>query len=57
MYLVMDPSQTLLDTDSPPLVIGKETKSSRVIIIEVALRNEFEERFWEYHMSILVLFV
>lgn len=53
----MDPSQALLDTDSPPFVICKETKSTRVIIIEVALRNELEEGFWEDHMSILVLVV
>lgn len=53
----MDPSQTLLNTDSPPFVIREETKCARVIIIEVAFRNEFEERFWEDHMSILVLVV
>jgi hypothetical protein len=57
MYFIMDPSQALLDTDSSPFVIRKETKSSSVIIIEVALRNEFEEGLWEYHMSILVLVV
>jgi len=57
MYFIMDPSQALLDADSPPFVIRKETKSSSVIIIEVALRNEFEEGFWEYHMPILVLVV
>ena len=53
----MDPSQALLDTDSPPFVVRKETKGTRVIITEVALWNEFEEGFWEYHMSVLVLVV
>jgi len=57
MDLIMDPSQALLDTDSPPFVIRKKTKGSRVIVIEVALRNEFEERLWEDHMSVLVLVV
>jgi len=57
MDFIMDPSQALLDTDSPPFVIRKKTKGSRVIVIEVALRNEFEERLWEDHMSVLVLVV
>ena len=53
----MDPSQALLDTNSPPFVIRKKTKSARVIVVEVTLRNEFEERFWKYHMSVLILVV
>jgi hypothetical protein len=57
MDLVMDPAQALLDPDSPPFVIREEAKSSSVIVIEVALRDEFEERLGEDHMSILVLVV
>jgi len=57
MDLIMDPSQALLDADSSPFVIRKEAKSARVIIIEVALRDELEERFGEDHMSILVLVI
>lgn len=57
MYLVMDPSQTLLDADSPPLVIRKEAKSARVVVVEIAFRNEFEERLGEDYMSILVVLV
>lgn len=55
--LVVDPSQTLLDTDSPPFVIRKQAKGTRVIVVEVALRNKFEERLWEDHMSVFVLVV
>ena len=57
MNLVMDPTQALLDADSPPFVICEQAKSARIIVAEVGLRNELEERLWEYHMSILVLFV
>jgi len=57
MNLVMDPAQALLDADSPPFVIREEAKGTSVIVIKVALRNEFEERLWEDHMSILVLVV
>ena len=57
MNLVMDPTQALLDTDSPPFVICEEAKGARVIVVKVALRNEFEERLWEDHMSVLVLVV
>lgn len=57
MNLVMDPAQALLDADSPPLVIREEAKGTRVIIIEVALRDELEERLRKDHMSILVLVV
>jgi len=57
MNLVMNPSQALLDTDSPPFLIRKKAKSTGFIVIEVILRNEFEERFWEDHMSVLVLVV
>lgn len=53
----MYPSQALLDTDSSPFVIRKETKSTSIITIEVALGDEFEEGFWKDHMSILVLVV
>jgi hypothetical protein len=57
MNLVMDPTQALLDADSPPFVICEQAKGARIIVAEVALRDELEERFWEDHMSILVLFV
>ena len=57
MNLVMDPAQTLLNADSPPFVIREEAKGPRVIVIEVALRNEFEERLGENHMSVLELVV
>jgi len=57
MDLVMDPAQALLDADSPPFVIREEAKGARVIVVEVTLRNEFEERLWEDHMSILILVV
>ena len=57
MNLVMDPAQALLDTDSPPFVIRKEAECARVIVTEVTLRDEFEERFWEDHMSVLELVV
>jgi len=57
MNLVMDPTQTLLDADSSPFVVCEEAKGARIIVGEVALRDELEERLWEDHMSILVLFV
>ena len=57
MNLVMDPAQALLNADSPPFVIREEAKGPRVIVIEVALRNEFEERLGENHMSVLELVV
>jgi hypothetical protein len=57
MNLVMDPAQALLDADSPPFVIREEAKGPRVIVIEVALGNEFEERLGENHMSVLELVV
>jgi hypothetical protein len=57
MNLVMDPAQALLDADSPPFVIRKEAEGARVIVVEVTLRNEFEERLWEDHMSVLELVV
>jgi len=57
MNLVMDPAQALLDADSPPFVIRKEAECARVIVIEVALRDEFEERLREDHMSVLELVV
>lgn len=57
MDLVMDPAQALLDPDSPPFVIREEAKGARVIIIEVALGDELEERLRKDHMSIFVLFV
>ena len=57
MNLVVDPAQTLLDTDSPPFVIREEAKGARVIVIEVALRNEFEERLWQDLMPVLVLII
>ena len=53
----MDPAQALLDADSPPFVIREEAKGARVIVVEVALRDEFEEGLWEDHMSVLVLVV
>ena len=53
----MDPTQALLDADPPPFVIREEAKGASVIVIEVALRNEFEERLREDHMSVLVLVV
>jgi len=53
----MDPTQALLNADSPPFVIREESKGTSVIVIEVTLGNEFEERLWEDHMSILVLLV
>ena len=53
----MDPTQALLDADSPPFVVRKKAKGTRVIVIEVALRNEFEERLREDHMSVLILVV
>jgi hypothetical protein len=55
--LIMDPAQALLDTDPPPFVVCKEAKGARVIVIEVALGNEFEEGLWEDYMPILILFV
>jgi len=57
MNLVMDPAQALLDADSPPFVIREEAKGTSIIIIEVALRDELEERLRKDHVSILVLFV
>jgi len=57
MDLVMDPAQALLDADSPPFVIREEAKGTRVIITEVALGDELEERLRKDHMSIFVLFV
>jgi len=57
MYFVMDPAQALLDADSPPFVIREDAKGARVIVVEVTLRNEFEERLREDHMSVLVLVV
>ena len=57
MNLVVDPAQTLLDTDSPPFVVREEAKGARVIVVEVVLGNELEEGLWEDHMPILVLFV
>lgn len=53
----MDPAQALLDANSPPFVISEEAKGTSVIIIEVALGDELEERLRKDHMSILVLFV
>jgi len=57
MNLVMDPAQALLDADSPPFVIREEAEGARVIVIEVTLRDEFEERLREDHMSVLELVV
>jgi len=57
MNLVMDPAQALLYADSPPLVIRKEAECARVIVTEVTLRDELEERFREDHMSVLELVV
>jgi len=57
MNLVMNPTKALLDTDSPPFVVREEPKGAGVIVTEVTLGNKFEERFWEDHMSILVLVV
>ena len=57
MNLVMDPAQALLDADAPPFVIREEAEGARVIVIEVTLRNEFEERLWEDYMSVLELVV
>ena len=53
----MDPAQALLDADPPPLVVRKEAEGARIIVIEVALGNEFEEGLWKDHMSILILLV
>lgn len=57
MDLVMDPAQALLDANSPPFMIREETKGARVVVVEVTLGNELEERFWEDYVSILVLVV
>ena len=57
MNLIMNPTQALLDADSSPFVICEETKGARIIVVEVALRNELEERLWEDYMSVLVLLV
>ena len=57
MNLVMNPAQALLDADSPPFVVREETECARVIIVEVTLRDEFEEWFWEDHMPVLELVV
>ena len=57
MDLVMNPAQALLDTDSPPFLVREEAEGARVIVTEVTLRDEFEERFWEYHMSVFELVV
>ena len=53
----MDPTQALLDADSPPFVIREEAKGARIIVVEVALRDELEERLRKDYMSVLVLFV
>lgn len=57
MDLVMDPAQALLDANSSPFVIREKTKGASFIVVEVALRDELEERLWEDYMSILVLVV
>jgi len=57
MNLVMDPAQALLNADSPPFVIRKEAEGTSVIVTEVTLRDEFEERFREDYMSVLELIV
>jgi len=57
MDLVMNPAQALLDADSPPFVIREEAEGARVIVVEITLRDEFEERFREDHMAVLKLVV
>jgi len=57
MNLVMDPTQALLDADSPPFMVCEEAKGASIIVVEVAFRDELEERLRENHMSVLVLFV
>jgi len=53
----MDPTQALLDANSSPFVIREEAKGASIIVVEVALRNELEERLREDYMSVLVLLV
>lgn len=46
-----------MDADSPPFMIREEAKGARLIVVEVTLRDELEERLREDHMSILVLVI
>jgi len=57
MDLVMNPAQALLDANPPPFVIREEAERASVIVVEVTLRDEFEERFREDYMPVLKLFV
>ena len=53
----MLPTETLRDSDAPPLLLGQQSQSSGIVGAEEVLRYHLEERFREDDMSILVVIV
>jgi hypothetical protein len=53
MHFVMFPSQTLSNSNPPPLLLCQQTQRTRVILIEVLLWNHLEQLFGQDNMSVL----
>lgn len=53
MHFVMFPSQTLSDPNPPPLLLCQQTQRTRVILVEVLLRNHLQQLFGQDNMPVL----
>lgn len=55
--LIMLPTQALGDPDTAPFLLRKQAQDTRIIRVEVLLRNELQEWLGQYNMSELVFVV
>jgi hypothetical protein len=57
MDFVMLPSKTLCDSDAPPFWLTQQPKDTRIVRVEVFLREHLEKLLWNYDMAILVMVI
>ena len=57
MDFIVLPTETLRDSDAPPLLLGQQSQSSGIVGAEEVLRYHLEERFREDDMPVLVMIV
>lgn len=57
MYFIVNPTETLGDTDATPFRLAEKAECARVIVVEILLWDEFEQRFGENDMAIFELVV